>query len=53
MSDVQGAGGQARMEGMYSEDQCIMGNDDIGTSPSCEQADTSENITFPQLRWRE
>ena len=33
MSDVLGAGRRAT-GGMYSEDQCIMGNDDIGTPPS-------------------
>ena len=31
MSDVKGSGGRETPGGMYSEDQCIMGNDDIGT----------------------
>ena len=34
---------------LYSEVQCITGNFHMGTP--CEQTDTSEKITFPQLRW--
>ena len=45
------SGGQCqRGGGLYSEVQCIMGNGHIGTP--YEQTDTSENIIFPQLRWR-
>ena len=39
---------------MYREFQCIMVNGNMGTPAlfPCEQTDTTENITFPQLRWR-
>ena len=39
-----------RIRALYSEVECIMGNGDMGTP--CEQTDTTENITFPQIRWR-
>ena len=35
---------------LYSEVQCIMGNGHIG--PPCGQTQTTENITFPRLRWQ-
>ena len=38
-------------EAIYSEVQCTMGNGHMGLNP-CEQADMTENITFPQLLWR-
>ena len=39
---------------LYSEVQCIMGNGHIwGAPPLTEwRTDTTENITFPQHRWR-
>ena len=36
----------------YGEVQCIMDNGHMGPLPPCRQTDTTENITFPQLRWR-
>ena len=36
-------------ESMYGEVQCIMGYGHM--RPSCGQTDTTENNTFPQLRW--
>ena len=37
---------------LYSEVQWIMGNGHIGTTPLMgRMTDTTENITFPQLRW--
>ena len=58
MSYVQGwgagAGGAMSDAGLgralYSKVQWIIGNGHMGTP--CEQTETSENITFPQLRWR-
>ena len=45
--------GEAGAGRLYSEVQCIMGNGYMGTLPSVDrQTHTSENITFPQLRWR-
>ena len=36
----------------YGEVQCIMGNADMGPpTPVDRMTDTTENITFPQLRW--
>ena len=35
---------------LYSEIQSIMGNGYMGIP--CEETDTCENITFPQLRWQ-
>ena len=35
---------------LYSEVQCIMGNDHMGT-PVNRQTDTTKNITFLQLHW--
>ena len=35
---------------LYGKVQCNMANDHIGTR--CKKTDTTENITFPQLRWR-
>ena len=35
---------------LYGEVQCIIGNGHMG-SP-CGQTDTTENITFSQLRWQ-
>ena len=51
--------GRARAWGgagaIHSEVQCIMDNGHIGTTPSPvnRQTDTTENIIFLQLRWRE
>ena len=36
---------------LYSEVQCIMGNDHIAPRTEC-WTETTENITSPQLRWR-
>ena len=39
---------------LYSEVQCIMGNGHMGPLPypvDRKMTDTTENITFPQLRW--
>ena len=44
-------GGQG-WEKESSEVQCSTGNGHIGPLPFCEQTDTTENITFQQLRWR-
>ena len=52
--EVWGGRGQGRYQGgeaIYSEVQCTMGNGHMGLNP-CEQADMTENITFPQLLWR-
>ena len=39
--------------GLYSEVQYIMGNGHMGTAcPLSRMTDTTENITFPQLRWQ-
>ena len=38
--------------GMYSEVQCIMGNDHVGFPLKEWQTDMIENITFPQLLWQ-
>ena len=48
MYDVQGLGGVEGEGTLYSEVQCIMDNGHIGTH---RQTDTTENITFPKLRW--
>ena len=48
-SEVSCPGGQARGS-LYGEVQCNMANGHIGTP--CEETDTTENITFPQLRRR-
>ena len=38
---------------LYGKVQCIVGNGHgILPPPNCEQADMTENITFPQLRWK-
>ena len=56
-SHVQGGGLWGKgTGGLYNEDQCIMGNGRMGPPslyPSFmdRQTHTSENITFPQLRW--
>ena len=47
LMSVEGGGGI-----LYSEVQCIMGNGYMGALIHYEHADTSENITFPQLHWR-
>ena len=42
MGRAAAIGGRGCMGSLYSEVQCIIGNG---------QTDTTENITFPQLRW--
>ena len=41
-----GAGGS-----LYGEIQCTMGNGHTGTSPPNRMTDTTENITFQELRF--
>ena len=39
-------------ESLYGEVQCILGNGHMGTPEQTDrQTETTENITFPQLRW--
>ena len=47
---VEGWGG-GKAGALYNEVQCILGNGHMGPH-LCEQTDRTENITFPQLRWR-
>ena len=49
MSRLGGTGGRAGWA-LYSEVWCIMGNGHMGSPRG--QTDTTENITFPQLRLR-
>ena len=48
MSDVRGSGRKA----LYTEVQYIMGNGHMGSPLLNRQTDTSENITFLQIRWQ-
>ena len=56
----QGLGGQCTLRfhvqggSLFGEVQCIMGNGRITPPPSCTEwlTDTTENITFPEFRWR-
>ena len=54
---IHGEGAGLKLVALYSEVQCIIGNGHMRTPPplpwTARQTDTTENITFPQLRWRE
>ena len=53
VSDVQRGGPWLGPGILYSEALCIMSNCHMGPHPPMNrQTDTSENITFPQLRWQ-
>ena len=49
---VGGGGSVQRLVGLYNEVQCIMVMVTWDQSPLNRMTDTTENITFPQLRWR-
>ena len=44
-------GGQGQQWSLAGEVQCIIGNGHMGPPPNI-MTNTTENITFPQLRWR-
>ena len=48
----EGGGSVQRLLGLYNEVQCIMVMVTWDQSPLNRMTDTTENITFPQLRWR-